>query len=169
MEEKQNNKKFIHRDILKSIIIGLLIAIVLFLVFGLGVLVGEKKAKFSYRWAENYHKNFAGPRAGFFGNWKMSPLLPFDEFIEGHGTFGEIIKIEGNNLVVKGKGDVEKVILINEKTVMKSGFKNIRVADLKIGDMIVIIGSPNDKGQIEARLIRVFPPKTSFKKIKFYE
>jgi hypothetical protein len=156
MEEKQH-------DILKWIIVGLLAIVVIVLVFGLGVFVGEKKAKFSYRWAENYHKMFAGPRAGFFGNWRMPPLPPFDEFIEGHGTFGEIIKIEGNNLVVKGKGDVEKVILVDEKTIVKSGFKNIKVADLKIGDMIVIIGSPNDKGQIEAKLIRVFPPKTSFR------
>jgi hypothetical protein len=53
-------------------------------------------------------------------------------------------------------------------TDIKSGFKNIKLADLKIGDIIVIIGSPNDKGQIEAKIIRVFPPKTSFKG-KFYE
>jgi hypothetical protein len=109
---------------------------------------------------------FAGPKAGFLGNLKMPP---FDEFIEGHGTFGEIIKIEGNNLVVKGRGNVEKVIIVTEKTVIKSGREDIKFSDLKIGDMIVIIGSPNDKGQIEAKLIRVFPPKTGFKGIKFYE
>jgi len=164
MEEKQNKQ----HDILKWIIVGLLAIIVIVLVFGLGVLVGERKAKFSYRWAENYHRMFAGPKVGFLGNLKMPPLPPFDEFIEGHGTVGEIIKIEGNNLVVKGKRDIEKAILVNEKTVIKSGFKNIKISDLKIGDIIVIIGSPNDKGQIEAKLIRVFPPKTSFK-IKFYE
>ena len=151
--------------VLKGIIIGLAIFVVAVLIFGAGMFVGGMKARFSCHWAENYHKNFAGPQAGFFGNWRMSP---FDEFIEGHGTFGEIIKIEGNNLIVKGKGDVEKVILVDEKTVVKFGFKNIKVADLKIGDMIVVIGSPNDKGQIEAKLIRVFPPKTSFKE-KFYE
>jgi hypothetical protein len=161
MEEKQH-------DILKWIIVGLLSIIVLVLVFGLGVFVGEKKAKFSYHWAENYHRMFAGPKAGFLGNLKMPPFPPFDEFIEGHGTFGEIIKIEGNNLVVKGRGNVEKVIVVTEKTVIKSGRKDIKLSDLKIGDVIVIIGSPNDKGQIEAKLIRVFPPKSSFKG-KFYE
>jgi len=161
MEEKKH-------DILKWIIVGLLAIVVIVLVFGLGVFVGEKKAKFSYRWAENYHKMFAGPRAGFLGNLRISPFPPFDEFIEGHGTFGEIIKIEGNNLVVKGRGNVEKVIIVTEKTVIKSGRKDIKFSDLKIGDMIVIIGSPNDKGQIEAKLIRVFPPKISFKG-KFYE
>jgi hypothetical protein len=162
MEEKKH-------DVLKSIIVLLFAIVVLLLVFGLGVFVGEKKAKFSYLWAENYHRMFAGPKAGFLGNWRTPPLPLLNEFIEGHGSVGEIIKIDENNLIVKGKRDVEKVILVNEKTVIKSGFKNIKVSDLKIGDIIVVIGSPNDKGQIEAKLIRVFPPKTSFRKIKFYE
>jgi hypothetical protein len=162
MEERKH-------DILKWIIVGLLSIVVLVLVFGLGVFVGEKKAKFSYLWAENYHRMFAGPKAGFLGSLRMPPLPPFDEFIEGHGTFGEIIKIEGSNLVVKGRGNVEKVIVVTEKTVIKSGREDIKFSDLKIGDMIVIIGSPNDKGQIEAKLIRVFPPKTGFRGIKFYE
>jgi len=161
MEEKKH-------DILKWIIVGLLAIVAIVLVFGLGVLVGEKKAKFSYHWAEHYHRMFAGPKAGFLGSLRTSPFPPFDEFIEGHGTFGEIIKIEGNNLVVKGRGNVEKVIIVTEKTVIKSGREDIKFSDLKIGDMIVIIGSPNDKGQIEAKLIRVFPPKSSFKG-KFYE
>jgi hypothetical protein len=161
MEEKH--------DILKWIIVGLLSIVIIVLVFGLGVLVGEKKAKFSYHWAENYHRMFAGPKAGFLGNLRIPPFPPFDEFIEGHGTFGEIIKIEGNNLVVKGRGNVEKVIIVTEKTVIKSGREDIKVSDLKIGDIIVIIGTPNDKGQIEAKLIRVFPPKTGFRGIKFYE
>jgi hypothetical protein len=161
MDEKKH-------DILKWIIVGLLAIVVIVLVFGLGVFVGEKKAKFSYHWAENYHKMFAGPKTGFLGNLRMPPFPPFDEFIEGHGTFGEIIKIEGNNLIVKGRGNVEKVIIVTEKTVIKSGREDIKVSDLKIGDIIVIIGSPNEKGQIEAKLIRVFPPKTSFKG-KFYE
>ena len=162
MEEQKVKKE---RDILKWVLVGLVVFIVLVLVFKIGMFVGEKKAQFSFRWAENYHKMFAGPKAGFLGNLRMPP---FSEFIEGHGTVGEIIKIEGNNLIVKGRGDVEKLILVNEKTIIKSGFKNIKVSDLKIGDIIVIIGSPNEKGQIEAKLIRVFPPKTSFKG-KFYE
>jgi len=162
MEEQKVKKE---RDILKWVLVGLVVFIVLVLVFKIGMFVGEKKAQFSFRWAENYHKMFAGPKAGFLGNLRMPP---FSEFIEGHGTVGEIIKIEGNNLIVKGRGDVEKLILVNEKTIIKSGFKNVKVSDLKIGDIIVIIGSPNEKGQIEAKLIRVFPPKTSFKG-KFYE
>jgi hypothetical protein len=48
-------------------------------------------------------------------------------------------------------------------TDIKSGFKNIKLSDLKICDIIVIIGSPNDKGQIEAKLIRFFHQKQALK------
>lgn len=152
-EEKQNIK--ISRDALKKIVIGLAIFAIAILIFGAGILVGGMKARFSYRWAESYHKNFAGPRGGFFGDWRGMPPLPGD-FIEGHGAFEEIIKIEGDTLIIKGKGDVEKVVLVTEKTIIQSGRKDIKISDLKVDDQIVIIGSPNEEGQIEAKLIRVF-------------
>jgi hypothetical protein len=164
MEEEQKNQT--KKDILKWILIGLGVFIIAALIFKAGMFVGAMKANFSYRWAEQYHKNFAGPQAGFFGDWRIPP---FGDFIEGHGTFGEIIKIEGNNLIVKGRENIEKIVLVNEKTVIKSGFKDIKISDLKVGDIIVIIGSPNEQGQIEAKLIRVFPPKIILKGQKNYE
>lgn len=144
------------------IVIG---AIILFLIiFKLGMFIGEMKARFSYRWAESYHKNFAGPQGGFFGDWRKGPLLP-GEFIEGHGAFGEIIEFRDSSFVIKGGGDVEKLILITKDTVINKGRETIK-GGLKVGDRVVIIGSPNNEGQIEARLIRIFdgedvksPPK----------
>jgi len=164
---EQNNKK-INSDVLKWVIIVIIGFVVVALIFSVGMLVGGMKARFSYRWAESYHKNFAGPQEGFFGDWRQLPPFPGD-FIESHGTFGQIIKIEGDTLVIKGRGDVEKVFLVTEKTIIQSGRKDIRISDLKVDDQVVIIGSPNEEGQIEAKLIRVFPPKTSFKGMKFYE
>jgi len=170
MEEEIKTSKKSSRDILKGIIIGLAVFIVIVLIFGAGIFVGGMKARFSYRWAESYHKNFAGPQGGFFGDWRAPIPIPFPgDFIESHGTFGQIIKIEGNTLIIKGRGDVEKVVLVTEKTIIQSGRKDIKISDLKVDDQVVIIGSPNEQGQIEAKLIRVFPPKTSFKGMKFYE
>jgi len=164
-ENKQNNAgteqarprtdKKINRDILKWIIVGLAGFVVVFLIFGVGMFVGGMKARFSYRWAESYHKNFAGPRGGFLGDWRIPIPFPGD-FIEGHGTFGEIIKINDSDLIVKGQGDVEKVILITADTIIEKGRDTIKKENLKVGDRIVIIGSPNEQGQIEAKLIRVF-------------
>ena len=150
MEEKSQK---INRDILKWIIIGLVGFAVVALIFGAGMFVGGMKAKFSYRWAEQYHKMFAGPRAGFFGDWRS---FPRGEFIEAHGNFGEIIEMKENEFVVKGRGDVEKVILITDKTIIQKGREKIKKEDLKVGNWIVVIGSPSEEGKIEAKLIRIF-------------
>lgn len=163
-EDKQEGKKInpspssegdrVNRDILKWIIIGLAGFVAVVLIFGAGIFVGGMKARFSYRWAESYHKNFAGPRCGFLGDWRSMPPLPGD-FIEGHGAFGEIIELKDNGFVVKGRGDIEKVIITTKDIVIKKGMETIEDG-LKVGDRVVIIGSPNEEGQIEAKLIRIF-------------
>jgi len=155
-EEKTIKKFFQNRDVLKWIIIGLAGFVVLVLVFGAGVKVGTHKARYSYRWAENYHKNFAGPPGGFLGDWRG---FPAGDFISGHGSFGEIIEMKDNGFVIKGRENVEKVIVVNQETTITKGRETIKDG-LKVGDRVVIIGSPNEEGQIEAKLIRVFDRET---------
>lgn len=129
--------------------------IILLLVFKLGVFVGYKKAQLSYYWGENYHRNFAGPRRGFWGDLKYS-LNDKGDFINAHGVFGSIIKIDGNVLVIKDREAVEKIVFVSEATLIKKGREVIKFSDLKLDDKVVIIGSPNEQGQIEAKFIRVF-------------
>lgn len=159
MNEGKTTKKFFQNpDVLKRVMIGLAGSVVFLLVFGAGIRVGEVRAKYSYRWAENYHKNFAGPRGGFFSDWRK---MPRGEFIDAHGSFGEIIELnpstnsKQNSFVIKGRGDVEKIIVTTPETVIKNGRETAQ-DDLKIGDRAVVIGSPNSEGQIEAKLIRIF-------------
>jgi len=140
-----------NKDIFKWIIIGLAGFVIIVLIFSAGMLIGEMKARFSYRWAESYHKNFAGPKTGFFGDWRKLPLPPGD-FISGHGAFGEIIEVKENEFVIKGRENVEKVIITSENTTITKGRATIKNG-LKVGDRVVIIGSPNEEGQIEAKLI----------------
>ena len=157
--QKQGGKKTSNSDILKWVIIGFLALIIIVLVFGIGIRVGLEKARFSYGWAENYHKNFGGPRMGFMDDWRQ---FPAGDFIEGHGSFGEIIKINNDNLVIKGGDNAEKVILLKGDTIIERFRETLKPGDLKVGDFIVVIGSPNDSGQIEAKLIRVLPDQQSF-------
>lgn len=149
---------FFQSKLFKIILGGIGGIIVFLLIFKVGMIAGFKKADFSYKWGENYHRNFAGPRGGFFEDFSDR------DFIDANGTFGQIIKIEGLTLIVKGRYDVEKIVLIKDNTVIKRFRDTIKSSDLKIDDYIVVIGEPNDAGQIEARLIRISPPpaKTSF-------
>ncbi|MCX6328192.1 MAG: hypothetical protein NTZ85_01575, partial [Bacteroidia bacterium] len=80
------------------------------------------------------------------------------DILEAHGTFGKIIKINGADFVIEGKDEVERIIKVDENTVIRS-FRNmnssLKLSDLKIGDYAVIIGSANEEGQIDAQFIRV--------------
>jgi hypothetical protein len=145
------------RDIIKWVIFGVAVFAIVVLIFGAGMMMGGMRAKFSYRWAENYSQNFGGPREGFLGSLGK-PLLPPGNFIESRGSFGEIIKVNDSDVVMKGQGDVEKVILITDETIIQKAVNKIGKEELKVGDQIVVIGSPNDQGQITAKLIRIFNP-----------
>ncbi len=135
---------------------GLAGLIVLLFVFGFGIFVGYKKASFSYRWGKNYYRNFAGPRTGFFRDFDRD--LEGTDFINSNGIFGLIIKIDlpGQTLIVKGSDNVEKTVLVSDKTTIIDRRESIRSSDLKTDERVVIIGVPNEQGQIEAKFIRVF-------------
>lgn len=144
--------KFFRSKIFKSVLLVIGAFIILLLVFQAGMFVGFKKASFSYKWGENYQRNFAGPRGGFFRDFKGG------DFIESHGVVGQIIKIDGSSVVIKGKDNVEKIVVIKDNTVINRARDTVKPSDLKVDDFIVVIGDPNNTGQIEAKLIRLLPP-----------
>ncbi|MBN1325636.1 hypothetical protein JW977_01475 [Candidatus Falkowbacteria bacterium] len=140
------NKSFI---IFTSIVGGL---IILLLVFNIGMNVGFRKAGFSHNWGDNYHRNFAGPRQGFVGDFRN------DDFIQSHGVFGQILKIEGKSLIINSIDNSEKVVNLNNDTIIRHFKDAVELSELKVEDYLVIIGEPNETGQIEAKLIRILPP-----------
>jgi len=148
------------KEIIKSklyIVIALSLAaiVIIFLIFGAGMYVGFHKAKFSYQWAENYHKNFADPRGGFFRDFGGKDL------IDSHGISGQIMKIDGSTLVIKGQDNMEKIVVIKDNTTIERFREIIKSSDLKVDDFIVVIGEPNDVGQIEAKFLRIMPALAS--------
>lgn len=143
---------FFQSKTFKAIIFGVGAFIVLLFIFLIGMSVGFKKATFSYRWGENYHRNFAGPQGGFFNDFMGK------EFMDAHGLIGKIIKIEDSNLVIQDKDKVEKIVLIGKDTTIERFRDSIKIGELKVDDMIVVIGEPNQSGQVEAKFIRVLPP-----------
>ena len=134
------------------VILALAVFLILAFVFGLGIFVGTKRADFSFAWADAYHRNFGGPQGGVFGDFMGK------EFTDANGVFGQIIKIDGQNLTIKGKDNVEKIVLLGDKTTIVFQRKSEKLSDLKTGDSVVVVGDPNNNGQIQAELIRVLPP-----------
>ena len=150
-----NFKEIVKSKTFKGVLLGLAIAALVLAVFHIGRMVGFRKADFSFKWGENYHRNFGGPRSGFFGPAGGDS----GDFLNPHGVFGEIIKIDGNEIVVRGNGEAEKIAVVGSDTVIQRGRDKIGIKDVKAGDNIVVVGAPDsgDTGKISAKLIRIMP------------
>lgn len=150
-DKKSHSKNFISSKNFSKIALIIFVILILFLTFSAGVFVGWEKARFSYRWGDNYYHNFVG-RPEMFSD---------DRYLNARGVFGEIIKIDNStsssSIIINGQDNVERTILVTANTVIRRFDQDLKLADLKVGDKLVIIGSPNDQGQIEARLIRIAP------------
>ena len=151
-EIKEKIGKMFESKIFVGILYGIGIVIILLLVLSAGISIGFHKASFGRAWGDNYERNF--------GMRPDRPLFVFkgnDTFPNAHGAIGKIIKIELPTVIVQDKDSTEKVILTENDTQIQRMRGNITINDLKINDFMVVIGSPNLQGQIEAKLIRVMP------------
>ena len=132
--------------------------IVLFLVFGAGMAVGFRKAHFSYRWVENGRRNMgnvSGLRGGFFRE------MMGRDFTDAHGAAGSVVKIDAaagaSTFVMKDGYGNEKVVVVGGETLIKSSRDTVPFSELKVNDRVIVIGEPDEDGQIEAKLIRLMP------------
>src|SRR3989338_10363073 len=146
---------FIKSKTAVAVIIMFFAVAVLLGAFSAGIAVGYRKARFSYAWGENYHRNFGGPKGGFIRNFSQDFMGK--DFIGAHGTFGQIIEVKDSELAVRGKDGVEQIIKISEDTEIMRFKDIIQLNDLKVDEPIVVIGEPSDSCQIIAKFIRVMP------------
>ncbi|MGB9681270.1 MAG: hypothetical protein ACPLXL_01880 [Minisyncoccia bacterium] len=155
--KKENKCLCKNEDLFKKMVFFLGFLILILFVFLAGIKIGERKAHFAFDWFRAYQRNFAGPKKGFF---PLKPDFLKDDFLNHHGIFGTILKndINSSEVVIKDKDNIEKVIKIDEKTIITRFRENIKQSDLKEGEMVMVIGRPLENGQILAKFIRVFPP-----------
>ena len=143
-------KKVLESKVSTRILVGIGVVIVALLIFSAGVAVGFHKASFGHAWGENYERNF--------GIRPDRPIFGEDNFPNANGAIGKKIKIQLPTIIVQdNKDNAEKVVLIKDNTQIQKMMKSIKMGDLSVDDFVIVIGSPNDQGQIEAKFIRVMP------------
>jgi hypothetical protein len=153
-------KNFFQTKTFSKLLWGVGIVIVAGLIFQAGIFVGYYKASFSYQLGDEYHS--------VFGGRSRIPVLPGEfgfvqqGFSGAYGASGDILKIDLPNIVIEGQNAVEETIVVSTSTIFRSMRDTIKASDLKADDFVVVIGSPNNKGQIEAKLVRVNPPPPNF-------
>lgn len=155
-ETKIKIKKILDLKHVKIAIYSFGILAIVFFIFQAGMIVGFRKASFGRDWGDNYTKNFGSPHRGF----KMmgEDFGDFGNLPNAHGAIGKIIKVELPIIIVLDEKDnTEKIVLINEKTQIRKARDTVTKDEFKIDERIVVIGTPNYSGQIEARFIRFMP------------
>jgi len=139
---------------LSKMIISLLILLIILAIFQAGFLVGYRKGVFADNWGKNYTShgmNTNDPRSYF------SPLFPDSDDVNPHGAIGQIVSMNLPTIMIKGPGRAEEVIVINKNTIIRN-FKDIAsTSDLTIGKPLIVIGQPQENGEISASLIRIMP------------
>lgn len=154
-----NYKNFLQTKLSRKTLYIIGALVVALFIFQAGIAIGYRKASFSYRSGDNFHRIFGSPeRKGMMGMMDIrGGLDPRGEFTSGYGANGTIVKIDLPTIIVAGVDKVEKIITTDSKTIVRSFRNDIKPTDLKVGDSVIIIGAPNTSAQIEAKLIRVLP------------
>ncbi len=155
-------KKFLESKIFKVSLCVIGSIVLAILIFRAGMSFGYRKANFSYKGGENFYRIF-----GRHSQKQKSYMMDFfgskdRNFPNMHGSTGKVIKIDLPALLVEDQDGIEKTIVINNESVIKRFRDTIKDTDIKLDDFIVVIGNPNDKGEIEAKLIRTMPTLPSF-------
>ncbi|NTV40918.1 MAG: hypothetical protein HGA61_01435 [Candidatus Moranbacteria bacterium] len=140
-----------------------LLALIL-LAFSAGIGVGLHKARYSYRWGENYERNFISQRPPMMpphGGEGPGDMMGFGggdgrQMRNANGLAGMVVSVTDNLIVIKDKDNNENMVNVTEKTIIKAGKNDIKIGDLRVDEKLVIIGKPGDDGKVNADLIRVF-------------
>lgn len=130
--------------------------IILLAVFQAGIMVGVHKAKFSFHMGENYYRAFEGADRHDRGGIALHAHER--EFTDAHGAVGKILKVALPTLIVLGPDQIEKTVIVGADTTVRHFRDAGSMNDLAPDQYIVVIGSPNDRAELNARLIRILPP-----------
>ena len=140
---------------LSKIILIVGLSFVIIVIFLTGEEIGFRKAQFSYRFGDNYNRMFGGRSQGRMMPFGDDILLPSD------GASGTIIKVSLPKIFLESDNGVEKVVTLDNNSLVRKFRESIASTTLKVGDYIVVLGEPDSAGTVHAGLVRVIATSTS--------
>ncbi len=141
---------FFNSSTFRRIIFGIGIVAGALFIFQAGMIVGMRRAAFGYHWQENYHRNFDGEQRGFLG-------IGGERLPGAHGTFGRIIRVTLPTFAVEDAMNIEKTVRLGGATIIREPHGTAGPDTLVVGESVIVVGTPNNEGEIEAKLIRILP------------
>jgi len=92
----------------------------------------------------------------FSFGWLNSPL--FNNWATNQ-YFGKISTVKNDLIIIIDKKNTEKNIILDEKTKIMMSFRSVGREQLIPNASIIVVGESDTKGNIHAKVIRIFNPK----------
>ncbi len=146
-----NLKHFFHNQATSKIILILAVLLVILVIFQAGLTVGFRKASFACNWNDSFLQGPNNPRS------MLAPFINDKDDFNPHGAIGQIISTSLPVIMIKGQDNLEKVIHIGPNTAIRNFRQTASTSDLTVGQNIIVVGEPDDSGNIQAVLIRIIP------------
>ena len=128
--------------------------VLLLVVFGLGMAVGDHRSLFASRFGENYYHNFLGMGDGFGGRMEMGHF-------NTHGVAGTVIDVTSSTISVKNFRGSEESVAILPETIVSENDNTVSSTVITVGNDVIVVGQPDNQGEIRARFIRLFTSSSS--------
>lgn len=136
-----------------GVVIGVLGTLTLVITFELGMAAGFHRAEFSYHLDQNYGRTF--------GRTDARMTLPGTGAPNPHGAFGKVVSVSLPTVTIATDGRPEQEVLISADTQVRDQDATVAASTLKEGDYIIVLGAPNESGQVAAKLVRIVPAPTT--------
>jgi hypothetical protein len=132
---------------------GLLVVLV---AFGLGLLVGYRRAIFAADFGARYYRTAFGDP---FGQPMIGAMAPGPMIM--HGVAGQVIDVSTGTVLVRDVHGNEAMISVVSGTPVRNKDGTISIRDILPQDQIVVIGDPGVNGDVRARFIRILESTTT--------
>lgn len=139
----------------QAVLGALIVLILLCLSFLAGVKATERRIRHYSNWSKSYPDMMRPHRAG-----RMA--VPFPERAPlplPNGVFGRVLSVTSTNLIIDGQDNFEQNVLVTSSTAIRTEQGTATLKDIQPNMEVSVFGAPNAQGQIEARLIRLFPSR----------
>jgi hypothetical protein len=121
--------------------------------FEAGRSFGLHEARRVGEWGENYARNFGRPTGPGFG--ARAPLPG------GHGAEGTITDVTLPTFRIVDENHPEETVRVSDGTLIRGSKGNVASTTLATGQNVIILGTPDSQGVINAKFIRITPSRQS--------
>ena len=139
----------------RNVFYGVVILFILTITFQVGTFVGYHKAGFSRDWSDKYERNFGMMRPDSVRG------MMYGKYPSAHGASGKVLVVSLPTFSINGTDGIEKTVVIGTSTIIRQAYRDTSSTIIKSGDNVIILGTPNTDGQIDAKFIRVIGDATS--------